>query len=141
MSTGFRFSTGVTGLEHVSLSLKCRFLFNIFCKVRSCSLIFELESLKYLLIFSLEFCSLSMYSIVSLIASRADITLSMFNVYWNVSFVSEIRVSGRSSRHTACSNRLLGLSGHRSSLDLALPAKVISTEECLASLLWPCPFV
>lgn len=40
-------------------------------------------------------------------------------------------VSRRGSRHTACSNLDLGLSGHKSCLDLVLPDKVISTVLCL----------
>ena len=43
-----------------------------------------------------------------------------------------VRVSGRTLDQTACSNRLLGLSGHKSSRDLVLPDSVISTVLC-----WP----
>ena len=109
VSTKGKFSNGVFGRLVVNLSLKCRLLFKIFFRVFSWSLrwdSFKLVSFLQAVFFLGRVVSLS------LIFSRATLTLYMLMALRR----SESRVSGREGQ-TACSKRLLGRSGQRSSLN------------------------
>lgn len=76
-------------------------------------------------------CSLSPYDLFSILSRIGSVSDGWSPELTVLLLTLALVVSRRGSRHTECSNLDLGLSGHKSCLDLVLPDKVISTVLCL----------